>query len=544
MSALHCDEAMPTLQQLAHSSPTLLALFQQDPQRAHYFTIEAAGLSVDFSRTHITHQVLQALEAQAQSAQLAHWRGAMFQGEKINNTEHRAVLHTALRQIDDTPLFHEGRNIIEDIREEQQKMTDLVNAIHEGVWTGYSGARITDVVNIGIGGSDLGPRMVTQALKPYHTGHVTCHFVSNVDGSDIQDTLAALNPATTLFIIASKTFTTQETLMNATTARQWILDATGDQNSIAQHFIAISSYIERVQAFGIHPNHCLHMWDWVGGRYSLWSAIGLPIALAIGMEGFLTLLSGANVMDQHFYNAPIKSNAPALAGLIGAWYHNHHGTSSQAILPYDQHLALLPDYLQQADMESNGKSVLRNGQSVHEQTGPVIWGNVGTNGQHAFHQLLHQGTQMIPVDFILPLKAHHHLPEHHAALAANCLAQAQALMCGKSIDQATKELQDNGYSDSDTTALAPHKVIAGNKPSTLIYCQQITPTTLGALIAFYEHKIFTQGVLWGINSFDQWGVELGKQLGKPILEAINHGTAIEADSTTQKMIALLRRNKE
>ena len=423
-------------------------------------------------------------------------------------------------------------------------MADLVESIHDGIWTGYSGARITDVVNIGIGGSDLGPRMVTQALKPYHTGHVTCHFVSNVDGSDISDTLTGLNPATTLFIVASKTFTTQETLMNATTARQWILDATGDQASVAKHFIAVSSHVERVKAFGIHTHHCLQMWDWVGGRYSLWSTIGLPIALAVGMPQFLELLAGANAMDQHFYEAPIKANAPALAGLIGAWYHNDHGTASHAILPYDQHLSLLPDYLQQADMESNGKSVHRDGTAVHGQTGPVIWGNVGTNGQHAFHQLLHQGTQVIPVDFILPLNAHHDLPEHHAALAANCLAQAQALMCGKPLAQARQELLESGYSEAEADTLAPHKVIAGNKPSTMIYCHQLTPTTLGALVAFYEHKIFTQGVLWQIHSFDQWGVELGKQLGKPILEAINHGTPIESDTATQKMIALLRLGKK
>jgi glucose-6-phosphate isomerase len=530
---------MSKLKQLALTSATLTQLFQQDPQRAQHFTIEAAGLSVDFSRTHINHEVLAALEAQAQTAQLAQWRGAMFQGEAINNTEHRAVLHTALRQIDDTPLFLNGHDIIQDIREVQQKMADLVNAVHEGIWTGYSGARITDVVNIGIGGSDLGPRMATYALKPYHTDRLRCHFIANVDGSDISDTLAGLNPATTLFIVASKTFTTQETLMNATTARQWIVDAAGDPASVAKHFIAISSHVDRVQAFGIDPKHCLQMWDWVGGRYSLWSAIGLPIALAVGMAHFLQLLAGANAMDQHFYQAPLRANAPALAGLIGAWYHNDHGTSSHAILPYDQHLALLPDYLQQADMESNGKSVHRDGSPVPGQTGPVIWGNIGTNGQHAFHQLLHQGTQVIPVDFILPLKAHHHLAEHHHALAANCLAQAQALMCGKNLAQAKQELRDSGYNEREADALAAHKVIAGNKPSTMIYCDQLTATTLGALIAFYEHKIFTQGILWGINSFDQWGVELGKQLSKPILQAIRQGTALEADSATQKMIALL-----
>jgi len=527
------------LKQLALNSPTLATLFQQDPQRAQNYTIEAAGLSVDFSRTHITQPLLQALERQAQAAQFSHWRGSMFQGEIINNTEQRAVLHTALRQIDDKPLFLNGRDIIQDIREVQQKMADLVSAVHQGQWTGYSGARITDVVNIGIGGSDLGPRMATQALKQYHTGQITSHFVSNVDGSDISDTLAALNPATTLFIVVSKTFTTQETLMNATTARQWILDAAGDQDSVAKHFIAISSHVDRVRSFGIDPNYCLQMWDWVGGRYSLWSAIGLSIALAVGMECFLTLLAGANAMDTHFYETPIKINAPALAGLIGAWYHNDHDTSSHAILPYDQHLSLLPDYLQQADMESNGKSIQRDGSGVNYQTGPVIWGNVGTNGQHAFHQLLHQGTQRIPVDFILPLKAHHNLPEHHAALAANCLAQAQALMCGKDLTRAKQELCDSGYSEMDANTLAPHKVIAGDKPSTLIYCDQLTPATLGALIAFYEHKIFTQGILWHINSFDQWGVELGKQLAKPILQAIMQGTQLEADAVTQKMIEVL-----
>jgi len=519
---------------------TLPELFTQDPQRAERYQLYAAGIHLNYSRNPINEATLSALVDIAQQANVAGKREAMFRGDKINSTEQRAVLHTALRQLDDTPIFIDGTDIIAEIRATQQKMFQLVKAIHGGKWTGYSGKHITDVVNIGIGGSDLGPRLVTEALSPYHTGHVNCHFVANVDGSDLSQTLATLNPETTLFIVASKSFTTQETLMNATSARCWLVTAAGSEDVVTKHFIAISSQLDKVAEFGIDTDNCLTMWDWVGGRYSLWSAIGLPIALAVGMTHFLELLTGANAMDTHFVEAPLSHNMPVILALLGVLQHNVYGCSSQAVLPYDQHLALLPDYLQQADMESNGKSVQLDGSPVIRQTGPVIWGNVGTNGQHAFHQLLHQGTQTIPVDFVVALQNHHNLTEHHAALVANCLAQAQALMQGKTEEQAFHELCEQGMDKTEAMHLAPHKVIAGNKPSNIIYFKQLTPPTLGALLALYEHKIFAQGIIWNINSFDQWGVELGKQLGKPIFNALLNGEALNADSATLHLVKAFR----
>ncbi|MDF2691502.1 MAG: glucose-6-phosphate isomerase, partial [Gammaproteobacteria bacterium] len=388
-------------------------------------------------------------------------------------------------------------------------------------------------------------KMLVTALSPYHTGQVNCHFVSNVDGTDISDTLKQINPETSLFIVASKSFSTQETLMNALTAKAWLLNKAQHETAIAKHFVAISSKIDKVKAFGIDPEHCFEMWDWVGGRYSLWSSMGLSIALAIGMDNFMTVLEGAHAMDQHFISAELSSNMPVILGLLGVWYTNFFKAQSHAILPYDDYLEYLPAYLQQADMESNGKSVNLEGQSVNYATGPIIWGGVGTNGQHAFHQLLHQGTPLVPVDFIMPLKSHHPVGEHHAALFANCLAQAQAFMQGKNLNEAYQELIKQGLSEQAAKALAPHKVIPGNKPNNMIIAEQFTPRSLGALVALYEHKIFVQSVIWNINAFDQWGVELGKQLGEPILASLlGKNSDTHYDSSTQKLIAYYKQARE
>jgi glucose-6-phosphate isomerase len=465
----------------------------------------------------------------------------MFAGERINITEHRAVLHTALRNLEGDAIEVDGEDIMPGIRDVLARLKDFAARVHNGQWLGHTGKKITDVVNIGIGGSDLGPVMVNEALRPYHIDGITCHFVSNVDGAHIVDTLKGLSAETTLFVIASKTFTTDETLTNAYSARSWLVNALGDESAVAKHFVAVSTALDKVAGFGIDTENAFGFWDWVGGRYSLWSAIGLPIILAVGYDRFEEMLRGGAAMDAHFKSAPLAENIPVMLGLIGVWYRNILGASSHAILPYDQHLSRLPAYLQQADMESNGKSVTRDGKPVQLATGPVIWGEPGTNGQHAFYQLIHQGTELIPVDFLVAAKPHHDLQNHHDKLVANCFAQAEALMVGKTELEVRQELEVQGIAPDEIDVLAPHKVFAGNKPSTMILYRTLDPFTLGRLIAMYEHKIFVQGVIWNVNSYDQWGVELGKQLAKELLPMVQGAqSADQRDTSTAGLIAELR----
>lgn len=516
-------------------SQTLLQLFDNNPDRTTQHTIEAAGLCLDYSKNFIDGALIQSLMQLAKQANLPHAITQLLTGGMVNNTEQRPAMHTALRS--PKPAIE-----AEAIQQAFAKMETLVSDIHGGKSRGYSDETITDVVNIGIGGSDLGPQMATHALKPFHTGHVRVHFVSNVDPSCLQDLLQHLAPARTLFIVASKSFTTLETLQNAEAARRWLLAAAPNNQATARHFVAVSSAVKKAADFGIDANNILPMWDWVGGRYSLWSAIGLPIALAVGMPHFRAMLSGAHAMDEHFQQAHLAHNMPVMLGLLGFWYRHFWQASTHVVLPYDHYLRFFPDYLQQLDMESNGKHVNHAGADLPYETGPVIWGAVGTNGQHSFHQLLHQGTHCIPADFILSLQSHHpECSEQHRHLLANGLAQSQALMCGKSLAAVEAELQQQGLNANAIAQLAPHKVITGNRPSNIISIEQLTPATLGALIALYEHKVYVQGVLWDINSFDQWGVELGKQLSGPIFAALSGGENSGLDTSTQASIARYRR---
>jgi glucose-6-phosphate isomerase len=497
-------------------------------------SIDAAGLRLDYSKNFIDNDLHESLLTLSEQAGLAAAINALLDGGIVNNTEKRPALHTALRS--PKPVI-----AADAIAKALAQMEELVNKIHSGEWRGYSNETITDVVNIGIGGSDLGPQMATHTLTPFHTGHVKLHFVSNVDPSCLQDLLKTLNPARTLFIVASKSFTTLETLENAKAAREWMQQFApgnaGENNATAHHFVAVSSAVNKAQAFGIAAENILPMWDWVGGRYSLWSAIGLPIALAIGMEQFNALRAGAFAMDEHFCNAPHAQNMPVTLGLLGFWYRAFWNASSHVILPYDHYLRYFPDYMQQLDMESNGKCVTRNGDNLTYGSGPVIWGSVGTNGQHSFHQLLHQGTHFIPADFILTLQSQHKTcKEQHKHLLANGLAQSQALMCGKSRETVEAELLAQGMSENEIAFLAPHKIIPGNRPSNLITIDELTPATLGALIALYEHKVYVQSVLWDINPFDQWGVELGKQLSGPIFSALS-GEETALDASTAATVA-------
>ncbi|OZG70057.1 glucose-6-phosphate isomerase [Hahella sp. CCB-MM4] len=496
---------------------TIVDLFKSDSNRVGNFSAEAAGLYLDYSKNRANTATLQKLLALAEASGLQQAIENMFTGVAINHTEGRQVLHTALRSTDATPLLVEGKNIREDISAALAMMESFVSKVQSGQWQGYSGKAITDVVSIGIGGSYLGPRVAVEALRPYWVNNIRSHFVSNVDGADLAYCVESLNPETTLFIIQSKSFKTQETLTNALSAKEWYLSKGGDADKIARHFVAVSSNIDLATGFGIDADNIFPMWDWVGGRYSLWSAIGLPIALQVGMQAFRDLLAGAEEMDKHFRTAPLGENLPVILGLLGVWYHNILGAHSHVILPYDQSLENLPAHLQQVDMESNGKSINRGGHQVDYGTGPIIWGGAGTNGQHAYHQLLHQGTRWTPADFILPLKTHHKLGDHHAMLTSNCFAQSQALMCGKSLEQAKAELVAAGMPEDKADELAPHKVIPGNRPSNTILMDEVNPKTVGALIAMYEQKVFVQGAIWDLNSFDQWGVELGKQLSDSIL---------------------------
>jgi glucose-6-phosphate isomerase len=516
---------------------SLLELVNRDANRIQRMTRSAAGIRLDYSKNFITEEIWQLLIALAETAELDRWRAQMFDGEPINNTEQRAVLHIALRNRSGRPILVAGQDVMRDVQAVLAKMERFVTEVRSGQWTGATGQAITDVVNIGIGGSNLGPKMVCQALKPYQRDALRVHFVSNVDATHLVETLKPLNPQTTLFIVASKTFTTQETMTNALSARQWLIAALGDEKAVRRHFVAVSTNTEKVTAFGIDPERMFVFWDWVGGRYSLWSAIGLPIALAIGYEAFSELLAGAHEMDEHFRLAPFADNLPVIMALLGVWYRSFAGAPSHAILPYDQYLEYFPAYFQQGDMESNGKHVTRDGVRVDYATGPIIWGQPGTDGQHAFYQLIHQGTELIPCDFIVPLCSHNPLGDHHAKLLANCFAQTEALMRGRSLDEAYEELIQAGMTAEEASRLAPHRQFDGNRPTNTLLVDKITPRTLGALIALYEHKIFCQGVIWDINSFDQWGVELGKQLASVILNELDNGkTRAKHDASTQALL--------
>jgi glucose-6-phosphate isomerase len=492
-------------------------LFAEDPQRFARFSIEIGDVFVDYSKHRVTAETMRLLVALAEQQQVGAWRDRMFAGEHINGTENRAVLHVALRNRSNRPILVDGKDVMPDVNAVLAKMRKFTDALRSGAWKGWTGKRITDVVNVGIGGSDLGPVMACEALKPYWQDGLTPHFVSNVDGTHIAETVKRLDPETTLFIIASKTFTTQETLMNARSARAWLVDRLKDEKAVARHFVAVSTATEEVRKFGIDPENMFAFWDWVGGRYSLWSAIGLPIACMIGMDRFEEMLSGAHAMDEHFRSAPLDRNAPAILGLLGVWYSNFFGAETHAILPYDQYMHRFPAYFQQGDMESNGKRVDRQGNPITDYTtGPIVWGEPGTNGQHAFYQLIHQGTRLVPADFIAPIQTHNPLDAHHPVLLANFFAQTEALMKGKTPDEARAELEAQKLPPARVAELVPHKTFPGNRPTTSILVQEITPKTLGMLVAMYEHKIFTQGIVWNVYSFDQWGVELGKQLAKKI----------------------------
>ncbi len=522
--------------QLAHT--TIADLFKQEQNRFNDYSLTFENqILVDFSKNKINQETLKLLHQLAKESALDEAINAMFTGEKINRTENRAVLHTALRNRSNTPVYVDGKDVMPEVNAVLAKMSAFCERVISGEWKGYTGKAITDVVNIGIGGSDLGPYMVTEALRPYKN-HLNMHFVSNVDGTHIAETLKKVNPETTLFLVASKTFTTQETMTNANSARDWLLAAAKDNSAVAKHFAALSTNGKAVAEFGIDTNNMFEFWDWVGGRYSLWSAIGLSIALSIGFDNFEALLSGAHEMDKHFRTAPLEKNIPATLALVGLWNTNFLGAQTEAILPYDQYLHRFAAYFQQGNMESNGKYVDRNGDVIRDyQTGPIIWGEPGTNGQHAFYQLIHQGTMLIPCDFIAPAQSHNPLGDHHSKLLSNFFAQTEALAFGKTKEEVEAEFVKAGKSLDEVKDIVPFKVFTGNKPTNSILVQKITPFVLGALIAMYEHKIFTQGVIFNIFSFDQWGVELGKQLANRILpELADKENVSSHDSSTNGLI--------
>ncbi|EMM4083952.1 glucose-6-phosphate isomerase [Shigella flexneri] len=516
---------------------TIADLFAQDSDRFSTFSATFDDqMLVDYSKNRITEETLAKLQDLAKECDLAGAIKSMFSGEKINRTENRAVLHVALRNRSNTPILVDGKDVMPEVNAVLEKMKTFSQAIISGEWKGYTGKAITDVVNIGIGGSDLGPYMVTEALRPYKN-HLNMHFVSNVDGTHIAEVLKKVNPETTLFLVASKTFTTQETMTNAHSARDWFLKAAGDDKHVAKHFAALSTNAKAVGEFGIDTANMFEFWDWVGGRYSLWSAIGLSIVLSIGFDNFVELLSGAHAMDKHFSTTPAEKNLPVLLALIGIWYNNFFGAETEAILPYDQYMHRFAAYFQQGNMESNGKYVDRNGNVVDYQTGPIIWGEPGTNGQHAFYQLIHQGTKMVPCDFIAPAITHNPLSDHHQKLLSNFFAQTEALAFGKSREVVEQEYRDQGKDPATLDYVVPFKVFEGNRPTNSILLREITPFSLGALIALYEHKIFTQGVILNIFTFDQWGVELGKQLANRILPELKDGKEISShDSSTNGLI--------
>ena len=538
MSALTSSPAWKSLQKHydGQKDVQMRDLFAQDPERFKTFSLDFDGLLLDFSKNRITGETMKLLQALAVERDVRGWSKKMFNGEKINLTENRAVLHIALRNRTNRPILVDGKDVMPEVNAVLDHMDKFSRAIRSGQWKGYTGKTITDFVNLGIGGSDLGPVMVTEALKPYADGP-RAHFVSNVDGTQIVETLKQLSPETTLFIIASKTFTTQETLTNAHSARDWLLAAAKDKAAVAKHFVALSTNEKEVRKFGIDPANMFEFWDWVGGRYSLWSAIGLSIVLSIGFENFVEMLEGAHAMDEHFLTEPPEKNLPLTLGLLGIWYNNFFGARTYALLPYDQYMHRFPAYFQQGDMESNGKGVTRQGEKLDTASGPVIWGEPGTNGQHAFYQLIHQGTQMVPADFLAPIETQNPLGEHHLILLSNFFAQTEALMKGKTADEVRQELKKDGLEGEALEKLIPHKVFTGNRPTNSILFHKLTPKTLGVLIALYEHKIFTQGIIWNINSFDQWGVELGKQLAKAILPELEKpGSITSHDSSTNGLI--------
>lgn len=511
-------------------------LFANDPERFDKFSIYLGDILLDYSKNRINEETMALLIQLARECKLKDAIEAMFNGEKINETEKRAVLHTALRNRSGKPVLTEGKDVMPDIQAVLERMKDFSGRVISGDWKGFTGKEITDVVNIGIGGSDLGPVMVTEGLKAYKT-RLNMHFVSNVDATQIAETLKELDPETTLFLIASKTFTTQETMANANSAKEWFLKAGAKEADVAKHFAALSTNESGVSAFGIDTKNMFEFWDWVGGRYSLWSAIGLSICLAIGFDKFEELLTGAYEADEHFRNAEFEENIPVIMALLGIWYNNFFEAESSAILPYDQYLHRFAAYFQQGDMESNGKYIDRNGKRVDYETGPIIWGEPGTNGQHAFYQLIHQGTKLIPCDFIAPAISHNPLAKHHQMLLSNFFAQTEALMNGKSEEEVVAELKKAGKSEAEIKELTPFKVFEGNRPTNSFLIKEITPKTLGALIALYEHKIFVQGIIWNIFSFDQWGVELGKQLANKILPELEGNAAVEShDSSTNGLI--------
>ncbi|NNS64386.1 glucose-6-phosphate isomerase [Escherichia coli] len=516
---------------------TIADLFAKDGDRFSKFSATFDDqMLVDYSKNRITEETLAKLQDLAKECDLAGAIKSMFSGEKINRTENRAVLHVALRNRSNTPILVDGKDVMPEVNAVLEKMKTFSEAIISGEWKGYTGKAITDVVNIGIGGSDLGPYMVTEALRPYKN-HLNMHFVSNVDGTHIAEVLKKVNPETTLFLVASKTFTTQETMTNAHSARDWFLKAAGDEKHVAKHFAALSTNAKAVGEFGIDTANMFEFWDWVGGRYSLWSAIGLSIVLSIGFDNFVELLSGAHAMDKHFSTTPAEKNLPVLLALIGIWYNNFFGAETEAILPYDQYMHRFAAYFQQGNMESNGKYVDRNGNVVDYQTGPIIWGEPGTNGQHAFYQLIHQGTKMVPCDFIAPAITHNPLSDHHQKLLSNFFAQTEALAFGKSREVVEQEYRDQGKDPATLDYVVPFKVFEGNRPTNSILLREITPFSLGALIALYEHKIFTQGVILNIFTFDQWGVELGKQLANRILPELKDNKEISShDSSTNGLI--------
>jgi glucose-6-phosphate isomerase len=519
-------------------------LFKNDPNRFSNYSIINHDIVFDYSKNLITNKTIQLLLQLANESKLNEAMDAMFNGEKINETENRAVLHTALRNLSKETVFAEGKDVMPEVRKVLKQMKNFCNRVHSGRWRGYTGKRIRYIVNIGIGGSDLGPLMVTEVLKPYWLEDIQAYFVSNVDGTHIAETLKKIKPERTLFLIASKTFTTQETMTNAFTAREWFLEHAIDEKHIAKHFAALSTNEIEVVKFGINKKNMFQFWDWVGGRYSLWSAIGLSIALTIGYKNFEELLAGAYETDQHFKNSSFEKNIPVLMALIGLWYTNFFGAQSEAILPYDQYMHRFAAYFQQGNMESNGKSVDRNGEEVEYPTGPIIWGEPGTNGQHAFYQLIHQGTELIPCDFIAPAQSHNPIGDHHQKLMSNFFAQTEALMNGKTEEEATIELEKTGLNTEAISKLLPYKVFAGNKPTNSFLIKKITPFNLGQLIALYEHKIFVQGIIWNIFSFDQYGVELGKQLANKILPELKDDQPVSShDSSTNGLINIFKEMK-
>ena len=525
----HYDEEM----QRTH----LRKLFSADADRFKKFSTSFEDILFDYSKNIINNKTLQLLFQLAEECQIKDGIEAMFKGEKINETENRSVLHVALRNFSDRPYYSDGQDVMPEVEKVREHMKTFTERIHSGEWKGYTGKPIKYIVNIGIGGSDLGPVMVTEALKPYWKEGIQAYFVSNIDGTHIAETLKKVNPEETLFLIASKTFTTQETMTNARTARDWFLKSANDESQIAKHFVALSTNEKEVTAFGIAPENMFVFWDWVGGRYSLWSAIGLSISLTIGYENFEQLLRGAFAVDEHFRTVKFPNNIPVIMGLLGVWYINFFGAQSEAILPYDQYMHRFPAYFQQGNMESNGKSVDRNGYEVNYSTGPVIWGEAGTNGQHAFYQLIHQGTLIIPCDFIAPSISHNPIGDHHIKLLSNFFAQTEALMNGKTEEEVTAELVKSGKSKEEIKKLLKFKTFKGNKPTNSFLLKEVTPASLGSLIAMYEHKIFVQGIIWNIFSFDQWGVELGKQLANNILPELENDEEVkDHDSSTNGLI--------